>query len=294
MKARLIEFALRALSFFSVPAHRRIGSWAGRRIYRKRGRSYQVTIRNIQACYPKMTAEEQEVFALESLIATATMAIETQAIWFRGEKLRSRIVVGVENKSLFDDALATGKGVMLLVPHFGNWELAGFWAANFRSVTAMYRVPRIASLEGLIRRLRDNNGQNTTVPATPRGVSAVAKAIKQGGMTLILPDQQPDLSGGIFSPFFGQSALTVTLVNRLITKTDPVVLVAYARRVEKGHVVGFLEPEQEIYSVDQQVSVDAMNRSIEKLVATAPEQYQWEYKRFRKQPEGASEFYSGF
>mgnify|MGYP002630356588 CR=1 FL=1 len=292
MKARLIEFALRALSFLSVPAHRRIGSWAGRRMYRKGGRSYQVTIRNIQACFPQKSSEDQESFALKSLIATATMAIETQAIWFRGEKLRSKIVVGVENKDLFDEALATGKGVILLVPHFGNWELAGFWAANFRSITAMYRIPRIASLEGLVRRLRDNKGQNKTVPATPRGVLAVAKALKQGGMTLILPDQQPDLSGGVFSPFFGQQALTITLVSRLIAKTDPVVLVAYARRVETGHVVGFLEPEKEIYSEDQQVSVDAMNRSIEKLVATAPEQYQWEYKRFRKQPEDASEFYS--
>ena len=292
MKAKLIELVLRVVSYFPVAMQRCLGPWLGRRLFNKRGRDYRVTIKNIQACFPQLSADDQEDLALRSLQATATVAMETPAIWFRGEKWRRRLVTGVENKELFDAAIASERGVLLLIPHFGNWELAGFWAAKFRSVTAMYRTPRIAALDGLIRKIRDDGGRNTTVPASSRGVLTVVNALKNGGMTMILPDQQPDPKGGIFSSFFGQSALTVTLINRLIVKTEPVVLVAYARRVKGGHVVGFLEPDSQIYSADQQISVDAMNRSIEMLVKTAPEQYQWEYKRFRRQPEGAGDFYN--
>lgn len=249
-------------------------------------------MRNIQACFPQLNREQQQELALSSLQSTATVGLETPAVWFRGNKWLERAVVEVENAELFEQALESKRGVILLVPHFGNWELAGFWCARFRAVTAMYRPPRMAYLDGLVRKVRKGTGDNKIVPANPRGVLAVVQALSQGGMTMVLPDQQPSLKGGIFSPFFGHSALTVSLINRLIVKTAPLVLIAYARRVEKGHVVGFSEPDAEIYSADPQVSVDAMNRSIEALVKTAPEQYQWEYKRFRTQPEGQPKFYS--
>jgi KDO2-lipid IV(A) lauroyltransferase len=291
MKAKLVELVLWAISFFSIPAQRRLGRWLGRRLYKKQGRDYKITLRNIQACFPELSVDKQEDLALNSLQATATTAMETPAVWFRGKKWRDRDVLQIENQRLFDEALASGRGIILLVPHFGNWELAGLWVAEFRSVTALYRTPKMKSLDSLLRKVRENEGANTTVPVSSRGVLALVKALKQGGMTIILPDQQPEFSGGIFSPFCGQSALTVTLINRLIVKTDPVVLIAYARRAQDGHVIGFQEPDAEIYSTDPQVSADAMNRSIEQLVSTAPEQYQWEYKRFRKQPDGAAPFY---
>lgn len=292
MKAKLVELILRGVSFLSIPTQRRLGDWLGLHFYKKRGRDYKITIKNIRACFPQMPEQEQETLALQSLQATATVILETPAVWFRGEKWQNRDVIKIENQPLFDAALSSGHGIILLVPHFGNWELTGQWAAARRPVTALYRSPRMSSLDPLLRKVREKDGANTTVPASPRGVMAVIKALKLGGMTLILPDQQPDISGGIFSPYFGQSALTITLINRLIAKTDPVVLIAYARRVEKGHVVGFLEPDKEIYSEDPQTSVDAMNRSIEELVNTAPAQYQWEYKRFRQQSGGGSDFYS--
>lgn len=288
MKAKFIEFVLRAISFLPVSVQRRSGNWLGNRLFKKAGRDYKVTSRNIEACFPNLSEEARDRLILSSLCATATMAMETPAVWFRGKKWRDRDVLETENQALFDQALSSGQGIILLVPHFGNWELAGQWVADFRSVTAMYQKPKIEALDPVFRKVRDRKGENTTVPATSRGVLGIVNALKSGGMTIVLPDQQPDPSGGVFSPFFGQSALTVTLISRLIKKTRPVVLIAYARRVAKGHVVGFAEPDSEIYSEDQQASVDAMNRSIEQLVSTAPEQYQWEYKRFRRQPDGAS------
>ena len=292
MKSRLVELALRAVSFLSIPTQRRLGRWLGRRLYKKQGWDYRITLRNIQACFPQMPAQDRETLTRKSLEATSTMAIETPAVWFRGKGWRDKAVVAVECQALFDEALASGRGIVLLVPHFGNWELIGQWTATFRSVTALYRTPKIAALDHTLRKAREQKSENETVPASPRGVLALVKALSKGGMTIILPDQQPAPEGGIFSPFFGVQALTMTLANRLFVKTQPVVLFAYARRVQDGFVIGFDEPDAEVYSADPQISVDAMNRSIEKLVLTAPEQYQWEYKRFRRQPDGEQNFYS--
>ncbi len=292
MKAQLVELILRGISHCSISTQRRLGNWLGRRLYKKQGRDYRVTTRNIEACFPDLSTLEQQDLVLKSLQATATVAMETPAVWFRGDKWLDRAVLGVENAELFEQAVQSERGVILLVPHFGNWELAGFWCARHRGITAMYRPPRMEFLDGLVRKVRKGTGDNKLVPANPRGVLAVVQALSKGGMTMVLPDQQPDIKSGIFSPFFGHPALTVSLINRLIVKTDPLVLIAYARRVDNGHIVGFCEPEEEIYSADPQISVDAMNRSIEALAKTAPEQYQWEYKRFRTQPEGAPRFYS--
>lgn len=290
MKSTLIEVLLRGISYFPRGLQRSLGNSLGKRLYKKGGRDFKNTKTNLSACFPDMSADQRDKLALESLQATATWGLETSSVWFRGENWRNKTVLSVENKELFDAALASDSGLMLLIPHFGNWELAGMWASTFAPTTAIYRTPRMTALDGMLRRVRDI-GTTNMVPASSRGVMAVVKALSRGEMTIVLPDQEPALEGGVFSPFFDVPALTMTLVHRLIVKTKPEVLIAYARRVDGGHIVGFALPDREIHSEDQQAGVDAMNRSIEKLVLTAPEQYQWEYKRFRKQPEGNSNLY---
>ena len=290
MKSQLIEALLRIISFWPMSMQRSVGRGIGRLLYKKQGRDFKIIQTNLTACFPDKSAEQIDQLALESLQATAVWGIETAAVWFRGQKWRDKAVLSVENQHLFEKALASDKGLILLIPHFGNWELAGIWASTFAPTTAIYRTPRMQALDSMLQKVRDV-GTTNMVPATSRGVMAIVKALGRGEMTVVLPDQEPAREGGIFSSFFGIPALTMTLINRLVNKTKPQVLIAYARRVESGHVIGFAEPDADIYSEDQQAAVDAMNRSIEQLVLTAPAQYQWEYKRFRKRPEGAPRLY---
>ena len=290
MKSQLIEYLLRAISFLPIPAQRRLGNWLGSRLYKKQSRDYRNTKINLTACFPEKTPEQIDQLAQQSLKETATWAVETAAVWFRSRSWLEKAILSIENRELFERSIASDRGVILLTPHFGNWELAGMWACVFAPTTAIYRTPRMQALDGMLQRVRGKESA-TMVPATSRGVMGVVKALSRGEMTIVLPDQEPTMEGGIFSQTFGVPALTMTLINRLILKTNPIVLVTYARRVESGHIVGFCEPDAEIYSEDQQTSVDAMNRSIEQLVLTAPAQYQWEYKRFKTRPEGFAPLY---
>jgi KDO2-lipid IV(A) lauroyltransferase len=85
-------------------------------------------------------------------------------------------------------------------------------------------------------------------------------------------------------PFFGQPALTMTLVHSLIQRTGCTVVSAFAERVPAGFKLVILPADEGIYRDTAVESVTALNRSVEQCVRRVPSQYQWEYKRFRRLP----------
>ena len=123
------------------------------------------------------------------------------------------------------------------------------------------------------------------LPTTPRGIAKLFKHLRAGGLTGILPDQSPEHGSGEFAPFFGISTYTMTMIHGLLQRTKCRVLISLALRVKGGFEMWYLPVDDSIYSEDLITSLSAMNASIEKAIALAPEQYQWEYKRFRHRPE---------
>src|SRR5690625_2274592 len=122
-------------------------------------------------------------------------------------------------------------------------------------------------------------------PTNRRGVAQLLKALKRGEIVGILPDQVPEPgSGAEVAPFFGQPALTMTLVHNLIQRTGCSVLSVYAERVPGGFKMVVLPADQDIFNEQAASSVAALNRSVEACVRRVPEQYQWEYKRLRRLP----------
>ena len=109
-----------------------------------------------------------------------------------------------------------------------------------------------------------------------------------------LPDQEPDdRSGGVFAPFMGIQAFSPKLVTRLISKTGAMVVAGFAERLPNGEGfnIHFIDADEGIYSREDIEAVTAMNRTVETLVSMAPEQYQWEYKRFKRRPKGEKKLY---
>jgi KDO2-lipid IV(A) lauroyltransferase len=119
-----------------------------------------------------------------------------------------------------------------------------------------------------------------------RGVAALAKALKRGETTGILPDQQPAPESGIMVPFMGVPTLTMTLVTNLIKRSNSRALLVAALREPGGWKLHFLPVSEQLYSEDQVTAVTALSDDVARVVALAPAQYQWEYKRFRTQSDG--------
>jgi KDO2-lipid IV(A) lauroyltransferase len=290
-KHRLATAVLRASACLPLACSRGLGYLLGQYLARSDSAAGRVTRENLQLCFPQLPPAELEALARASLIETARAMLETGAVWLRDYRWVERRIVAVEGLELAQAALADARGLIILAPHLGNWEVLGLYLSTLGPITSLYQPPENPALEQIVRHSREKVGA-TLVPTNRQGVMALLKTLKNGGFTAILPDQVPEPSGGAFAPFFGVPALTMTLVHNLVQRTHCQVLMAYARRVPGGFVIVFCPAAAGIGGADEQCSLAQLNSSIEACVRAVPAQYQWEYKRFKKQPPGAARVYA--
>jgi len=248
-------------------------------------REARVSRRNLELCFPSMAAGERENLLRASLRQTGCTLAETARCWTRPASDNLVLVREVEGGALFDAALRSARGVIVAAPHLGNWELLNQWLAQHTPLAIVYRPPRLAWMEGLLRQAR-SHGNITQVRAEAAGVRQLLRMLKDGGCVGILPDQQPKRGEGEFAPFFGIEALTMTLLSRLAHKTDAIVLFAWAERLphSAGFRVRVREAPDGIAVSDARQGVAALNAGVEACVHEAPSQYQWSYKRFTIRP----------
>lgn len=224
----------------------------------------------------------------DSIAENGKGALELLAAWGRPVDALGRLVHGCEGWEHVEVALAAGKPIIFVTPHLGSFDIAGRYVSSRLPfpLTAMYRPPKLKWLEPLMQagRARDNG---RTAPATGAGVRILMKALKSGEATVILPDQAPGAGEGIWAPFFGQPAYTMTLLPRLAAATEASVLFFFAERLSWGR--GFhvhIQPMHGTFSGDKLADATVLNQNIESLIRMAPTQYLWPYNRY-KHPAGA-------
>lgn len=292
MKSLLLRVILRLQSWLPLGLARTLGRGIGSLLWHRKSRMQQTTRRNLELCYPQLDPAARESLGRRSLQATCQTIMEGGAVWHWPAPRVMALIQHVEGLDLLQEAKAAGKGVLVLSPHLGNWEVLGLYlnTCGLGQTWQLYQAPSDPGLDRLLFRARSRTGARM-VATDNKGVAELLRALRAGDISGILPDQVPEVSGGAYAPFFGVPALTMTLVSKLQHKTGARVLLGVARRRQdaRGHgfEIVFREPDPEIYAGDIPASLAALNRSIEALVSETPEQYQWEYKRFRRQPDGA-------
>jgi KDO2-lipid IV(A) lauroyltransferase len=217
---------------------------------------------------------------------------ETSRCWTRPAAANLALVREVVGAEWLDAAQAARAGVIVAAPHQGNWELLNQWLASRGPISIVYRPPRQAWVEDLLRRAR-GHANVTQVRAEAAGVRQLFRTLKLGGTVGILPDQQPKRGDGEFAPFFGVPALTMTLLSRLANKSGAQVLFAWAERLpgSTGFRIRLVPATADIASDDAVHAVAALNAGVEACVRIAPEQYQWSYKRYSMRPPGEPKLY---
>jgi KDO2-lipid IV(A) lauroyltransferase len=183
----------------------------------------------------------------------------------------------------FEAAHALGKGVVIVTPHFGCFELIGLYMAARQPMTCMYRKPRWDFLDTMMHQGRER-GQMKLAPADMSGVRQLLKALKRGEALGILPDQVPGNGEGEWVPFFGRPAYTMILIGRLIESSGATAVMCYSERLPGGE--GF-ELHFSPLNLDTATSIPRqINTAMEAVISTCPEQYLWSYNRY-KVPRGA-------
>ena len=199
-------------------------------------------------------------------------------------------------KEHIEAAYATGKGVIFLTPHLGSFEMIGqAWGQDFGpkstnsfgNFTVLFRPARKAWMAELVANSRNRPGL-ATVPTNLSGVRQMIKALRKGEAVGLLPDQVPPDGMGLWTPFFGKSAYTMTLAARLSAQTGATVLVGFGERLPWGRGYKLhIFPLKQALSDDLNVAVAQMNAEMEALIRTCPTQFLWGYGRYkepRKEP----------
>lgn len=289
-KAIMIELSLKLVALLPFRMVQWLGILIGLYNWLFHTRAAQVTEVNLKVCLPELDAQARRHLSKISLMQTGQTMMETASIWMGSiDKNLSRIK-RVTGEDILTGSLRQERGVILILPHLGNWELFNLFYGARATMTALYQPPRQEPLHKLIRKVRNRSG-NTMVPTTRSGLAQLYRTLVQGGVVTILPDQVP--ANGLYAPFFGVQALTDQLIPRLVKRTGARVVCVYVKRLSRGigFEVIFRPSNPAIDSPDLNSSVSAVNASIEACVREIPEQYQWEYKRFKERPVGELKLY---
>lgn len=281
MRNIIVPQLFKCLSYLPLTATRTLGVLVGQCAYLAKGRGYRITLKNLRACFPHLSPVETQILARESLIETAKTAAEVALIWRKPWSWLQERIVEVEGEDLLRTELAKGRGLIALAPHLGNWEVIAPYLASHAALTAMYQPVAIPALDKMILAGRSKSNINMA-PTNLKGVCMLLKALQQGNIVGILPDQLPKKDAGAeLAPFFGHETLTMSLVHSLISRTQSPAIALFAKRVPGGFKVIVLPADEAIYSENTVTSLQGLNTSVENCVHLAPAQYQWEYNRFR-------------
>lgn len=283
-KDRLSITLLRFFSRLPLPLLQRLGAWTGALAARMRNASHYRTVhRNLEICFPEQDAAWHEAMTRSSLISTGMTAFEFAKTWGMPPEYSIAMIRQVHGGELFHDALAAGKGLIGIIPHWGTWEFMNAWVNQFSSPIIMYKPGKQPGVDAMVAEARGRL-RATVVPTDESGVRATFKELRKGGFTAILPDHIPGANGGVNAPFFGIDTWTGVMVPKLAARTGCRVLtMGCIRRADgDGFDLHFLEADPDVGHEDLETGVAAMNRSMEVLIRMAPEQYQWTYKRFKR------------
>lgn len=270
-----------------------LGHGLGWLLWKLPNRPRAITLRHLERCLPALDAAERERIARASLIESAKAILEAPAIWFGPARRLARWIDAPAVLAELRAAQAQGRGVILLTPHLGAWELASFFCGQVAPITVLYK-PQKGAADAVILAGRSRSPTVTPVPTTGSGVKALLAALKRGEMVGILPDHDPpEDSGTVFAPLFGLPANTMQLVAKLAARSGAPVLFIAAERLPGAAGFRFHLQPAEAAVADAEAGPAALNRGVETCVRRWPEQYWWSYKRYRRRPPGAEDLYAG-
>ncbi|MDX2354855.1 lysophospholipid acyltransferase [Stutzerimonas xanthomarina] len=292
LKGALVVGFLRLFALLPWRAVQGSGRFIGWLMWKLPNRSREVARINLSRCFPELGAAERERLLGQSLQQIGMAFTESACAWIWPADKTLRLVKEVQGLEVLEQALASGKGVVGITSHLGNWEVLNhFYCAQCKPII-FYRPPKLKAVDDLLQRQRVQLG-NKVAPSTREGIISVIKEVRKGGAVGIPADPEPSEGAGVFVPFLGTQALTSKFVPGMLTGGKAVGVFLHALRLDdgSGYKVILEAAPPAMYDEDVEVAVAAMSGVIERYVRTWPSQYMWTMKRFKKRPAGEKRWY---
>jgi KDO2-lipid IV(A) lauroyltransferase len=291
-KGALMVGALRLFAKLPWGAVQRVGAAIGWIMWKVPNSSRNVVRINLAKCFPEMDPAERERLVGRTLMDIGKSFTESACAWIWPAQRSIDLVREVEGLEVLHEALASGKGVVGITSHLGNWEVLNHFYCSQCKPIIFYRPPKLKAVDDLLREQRVQLG-NRVAASTKEGILSIIKEVRKGGQVGIPADPEPAESAGVFVPFFATKALTSKFVPNMLAGGKAVGVFLHALRLPDGSgfkVILEAAPDA-MYSTDVETSAAAMSKVVERYVRAYPSQYMWSMKRFKKRPPGETRWY---
>jgi KDO2-lipid IV(A) lauroyltransferase len=281
---------LRLSVFLPKRVTHHLGSGLGRLLYRlmySRRRAARV---NIRQAYPDFSKEEIDTLNKKAFQSLGISIFEMGVAWFEKDSALKQ-QCQIEGKEHLDKAIAKNTPIILLTGHFTTLEigsrLIGFYCKKYSGV---YKKARDPFFNAIMVKYRTTFGDHLT---DNKNVREIIRNLKSGHSTWFAPDQDFKWQDIVFTPFLGGTASTLTATAKIARISKAVVIPFYPVRLEngQGYKLIILPALKNFPSDDIQLDSARVNKSIEDMVYSYPEQYLWLHKRFKTQPDRSTNIY---
>ena len=287
-----LGFALwRLITTLPFPLLLLLGKGIGLLVYTLPTRRKTIARRNIEICFPELSAEQQRAMLRANFINTGIALMEVGIAWWWPKKRFAKLLQfeGLENLEAVKD-----RGIMILGIHYTTLEIGASGIASQWPMKGMYRAHGNPVYDFLQAKGRLNKAIGDGVVFERRDVRGTMKALKNGASLWYGPDQDYGLQQGLFAPFFGVQAATVYATARFAEKTGAAVVPFSHIRLpgSQGYKITVYPALEQFPSGDDLVDATRINQLVEQFVRLQPEQYLWVHRRFKKRPPGEDDLYN--
>ena len=279
---------MRFLSMWPLGLLRGLGWVLGHALYVLAVGRRRVAQVNLALCFPQRSARERSRMVRRHMVMVMQSLLDRAWLWHGSmTQIQRRLqVVG-------DDALLkSDQPVVVFAPHFVGLDAGGTALTALEQVpmSSIYVPQRHPALDAWVREGRNRSGRNKLY-FRHDGVKQILSGLRQGDKLYLLPDMDFGPAESIFVPFFGVPAATLPSLSRFARLGRAQVMPAVTRMTPQGYRVALGAPWSNFPTEDVHADTARMNRELEALIVTMPEQYYWVHKRFKTRPEGQAHLY---
>jgi len=262
-----------------------LGRGLGRLIKLISAERRHVTRRNIEVCFPELSAAQQQQLIHDAFDELGIGFIEIGlAYWGKPSRVDPLChLSGVEH---LQRAQEQGKGVMLIAAHMTSLELCLRMFSERHPTAAMYKPAH----NDLFEQYSALKRSRYTRPVPNRNIRPFLSHMRKGGLAFYLPDQHYGFRFSVFAPFFGVQTATIAKTPEFINITGAAVIPVVFGRQEDGYHIE-LQPALEYPTGDEVADATIINQCIENNIRKYPAQYLWQHRRFKSRPEGEASIY---
>jgi|AZIJ01.1.fsa_nt_gi KDO2-lipid IV(A) lauroyltransferase len=245
--------------------------------------------RNIELCFPDLSAQQQLELVEKNLASTILLLFDLLAlIWGSPEKIKQRGELRGEEH--LKTAIDSGKPLIILTGHFNGFLLGFARLAQLLPYDVIYRRMDNPVLEAQLYQRATRKHPITTIHR--KEISHMLRQLENNGVMVIVPDQDFGKKRSIFIPFFGIQTATITAIPQYAKSVDANVLTMNTYREEGGRYRVEIDPVLENYpSGDDVADTQRWSDWLEQSIRRQPEDYFWLHKRFKTRPEGEKKIY---